>query len=286
MELDDPLFFGLLSTLSLAAGGFWAWVLVTPLPEPALVDEAAVALVRDLPVPRIDIAMMSALAEPEVEATVVRPSRPAPAARPLDPAPQVAEPGRSGSLLVAQLGHLGPGGTALQTVLGMDDIDILQSALDGVTGARTVSLDGGMKAGAARGSDLGVELMTSGRGGLVVGTGATAAPRVRAKVETMAAQTESVSGGDASVIAGTVRASRGRIESCLEQSLKRDPGLSGRVSAAWTIRAGRVVEPRLVDNTTGDADLGACVVRAVRGFSFPKTLDAEVAELPWVVSAR
>lgn len=282
-QVEEPVFVGVLTVLSLAAGLFWAWVVLTPSPEPALLDADAVGLVRDLPPPvrlTLEAPPVPPLALPPEPAPV---GRRAPRAEPSAPVPseEVApssEPPRS--LLLEQIGTLGPGRTALETVLGPDDEPGFRQAIAGVTGAREASADGGLRQ-MGRGRDASVGIGSLGSGD--VGTGVVAAPTVRARVVDEPAAT-TASGGDAALIARTVRASQGRIVTCLERALKADPTVNGRISVGWTIRAGRVVEPSLVANTTSDAELGACVLGAVRTFNFPRTLDAEVAEFPWVVA--
>ncbi|MES2643380.1 MAG: AgmX/PglI C-terminal domain-containing protein [Myxococcota bacterium] len=281
--VDEPLFVGILTVLSLAAGLFWAWVVMTPPPEPLLVDADAAGLVRDLPPP-----VRLALEAPPVPIPVPMivqgrargPGR-APSAETTESAPADPTAARPRVLLDEWIGTLGAGTSPLDAILGDKDDPGLQQALDGVTGTREATLDGGMRQ-MARERDLSVGVGLGGGG--AVGTGDAAAPTIRARVEAQAPETTVTAGGDAALIARTVRASQGRIVTCLERSLKADPTVSGRVSVSWTIRGGRVVEPLLVDNTTADPSLGACVVGAVRAMSFPKSLDAEVAEFPWVVA--
>ncbi len=89
---------------------------------------------------------------------------------------------------------------------------------------------------------------------------------------------------DRDAIASVVKRSQGRIQTCLEQSLRANPSVNGKVSAGWTIIDGRVTESHLVANTTGDDALGVCITRSVRAFRFDHTISAEVAEFPWIVS--
>ncbi|MDP2305018.1 MAG: AgmX/PglI C-terminal domain-containing protein [Pseudomonadota bacterium] len=281
-EVDEPLFVGILTALSLAAGLFWAWVAMTPTPEHLLLDGDALGLVRDLPPPvRLTLELpptapvpVKGLTEPGRQAE----PRLAPRGADAEVEPAREAPAR---LLDQWIGSLGVGKTALEAVLGEDDIPGVREALAGVTGTRDAFADGAPRQ-IAKGRDEAVRIGSVER--RTVETVTPSLPTVRARVESEPAATTVNATGDAEIIARTVRASQGRIVTCLERSLKGDPTVNGRVSVAWTIRAGRVIEPRLVDNTTTDAALGACVVRAVRTFSFPATLDAEVAELPWVVA--
>jgi hypothetical protein len=279
--VDEPLFVGILTVLSLAAGLFWAWVVMTPPPEPLLVDAATAGLVRDLP-PPVRLALEAPpvpLPAPLIVSPRARGPGRAPSADTTESAP--SDPTGARVLLDEWIGTLGAGTSPLDAILGEKDDPGLRQALDGVTGTREATLDGGMRQ-MARERDLSVGVGLGGGG--AVGTGDAPAPTIRARVEAQAPETTVTAGGDAALIARTVRASQGRIVTCLERSLKADPTVSGRVSVSWTIRSGRVVEPLLVDNTTADPALGACVVGAVRAMSFPKSLDAEVAEFPWVVA--
>jgi len=102
----------------------------------------------------------------------------------------------------------------------------------------------------------------------------------------VAASAEPFSPGSRPSIAATVEASEGRIQTCLGQALKKTPTLSGRVSAGWSIEAGRVTESHLVTNTTGDDDLGVCVVAAAHTFRFDPSITANVREYPWIIAPR
>lgn len=91
---------------------------------------------------------------------------------------------------------------------------------------------------------------------------------------------------DPAEIQRVVKAHSGRVQACVERSLRVDPRLEGTVGVGFTVAGGAVTEAHLVRNTTGDAAMGACVVGAVRSFQFDPGTSAEVAEYPWVVSGR
>lgn len=68
-----------------------------------------------------------------------------------------------------------------------------------------------------------------------------------------------------------VRQSFGRLRACYETGLARDPGLEGRVSVKFVIdRSGSVALAAPMENSTGDAAVGACVTRAYSAMTFPQ----------------
>ena len=70
------------------------------------------------------------------------------------------------------------------------------------------------------------------------------------------------------------------------EPLPRPESLAGRVELGWTITGGRVTDVVLVGNSSGNAEFGACMVRAMRSVRFPAELNAEVDRFPWVFSGR
>jgi hypothetical protein len=78
-------------------------------------------------------------------------------------------------------------------------------------------------------------------------------------------------------VSTVVRANAGDLRLCYERELKADPSVAGRVDAEWTIERGRAVGVRVVENTTGNEQLGACVTEAIARWSFPAALEGAVA---------
>lgn len=78
-------------------------------------------------------------------------------------------------------------------------------------------------------------------------------------------------------VSHVVRANAGDLRACYERELKADPSVAGRVEAEWTIARGRAVGVRVVENTTGNEPLAACVTEAISRWSFPAALEGEVA---------
>lgn len=67
---------------------------------------------------------------------------------------------------------------------------------------------------------------------------------------------------------------QGQLTYCYEERLKENPELEGRIEVAWSIRAGTVSNVRIVDDSTGDQALQACVVRKISRWRF----DSEVSD--------
>jgi hypothetical protein len=295
LDEDDPLFHGLLGVFSLVAAAFMTWVYTTPVRERVDLDslEDAVAIVVEKKPDKViikdpnEVLVADTTPEkkpekkPEEKAETTQTSQ-------KDTAPSKESVAKK-SLLIQMIGSTGnTGGDAVADLLGDETASMagLDRALMGVSGVREATAGTlGAKSGSADGradAAVGVGVATGGDG--KVGTTA-AKVTVKAKVESGTADAD-VESGDAGNIASVVRKSQGRIQTCLEQSLKANPSVNGRVSVGWSISAGRVTEARLVKNTTGDDALGQCVVKAVRGFRFDESLTAEVAEFPWVVSGQ
>lgn len=280
LDPEDLPFRAALGTLTAAAVAFTAWVASTPpRVEVALVDARQVsAYVLDLPRLPLPEPVTIAPLRPRPLDTPRPSGRPRPAG---EPTGRSEEPRARGLLEV--IGSDGPGALSILREDARERAT-LEAALGKVGGAPVASLgEGGVGRRTDRADgDAGVDL---GRLDAGVGVGLSDAPEVRARVEIDAAAAETdVESGDAAAIARVVRLSQGRILTCVEQSLKRSPGMSGRVEARWSIVAGRVSDVRIVRDTTGDADLGRCVANAVRTFRFPAEITAEVAAFPWVVT--
>ncbi len=94
-------------------------------------------------------------------------------------------------------------------------------------------------------------------------------------------------GAQATAAAGevqrVVRGSKGRIETCVQNALMCNAEVAGHVGASWSIVAGKVEGVAIVTNTTGDDELGACIVKAVRSMRFDPGFSGTVDEYAWVV---
>ena len=67
----------------------------------------------------------------------------------------------------------------------------------------------------------------------------------------------------------------------LEQSLKRNPALSGRVVIAWQVEAARAVDVYVSQNGTGDSAFAQCLVDKIKQWKFDGVEDGPVSQ-PWV----
>lgn len=111
------------------------------------------------------------------------------------------------------------------------------------------------------------------------------APRTTA-LDPEAAGHISVAEGDAGDIQRVVLASRGRVESCVQVALLQDLCTQGRIGVGWKVEAGKVTAAAITRNTTGNAELGGCVVKAVRSMRFDPGFSGSIDEYAWVVSGQ
>lgn len=268
IEDEDPLFAGLLGAFTLVAAAFMAWVQVTPLPE--RVELEWFDDIAELP-PVVRVALPDPLAVPEFVGAAPSERR---APRSAEPAPA----GRPRSRLVHVFGQPGDGPSAFERLLGEDVLDL--SAVRFTEGEASADPGTFRRATATSREDAAVTVDDLDAGDVEehLGTGLTVTPRIEPE------RAPTLDEGDPADIASVVRKHQGRVTTCVEQSLKSNPGLSGRVSLGWTVVDGGVTEAHVVQNQTGDAALGACFERAVRGLRFGAGVNAEVAEFPWIVS--
>lgn len=289
---DDPLFHGLLGVFTVIAASFVLWVATTPLPE--RLDLDAVAAARDLVVvDKVEKIVIEMDALDDKPADEKKPDEKKPdekaESKPTEPAKATVDSVKKQSLLLQQIGTAGDtsNSNAVNDILGDDAAAMagLDKALTGVNGVESASATSvGVKAGSKDGrGDATVGIAAAGGGNASTSSGSVRVKKP--KVETGSADAD-VESGDGSSIGSVVKKSGGRIQSCVEQSLKSNQDLNGRVSVGWTIQAGRVSEAHLVKNSTGDDAVAKCIVNAVRSFRFDPGLTAEVSEFPWVVSGQ
>ena len=289
---EDPLFHGLLAIFTVIACSFMLWVYTSPLPERLDLDAVAdaVDLVVEDKIKQIVIEQ-----EQEVEAEVKKEEKPAVKEAKQEqtktdtPEPVTKESVTKKSMLLQFIGTTGNAdGDAVADMLGDDGASMagLDAALSGVTGAQEATAGNiGVKGGTGKGSEnakVGVGVNTGG----TASTGSGTETKIRKPKVDLGTVDADVESGDAGGIASVVKKSSGRIQTCVEQGLKVNENLNGRVSVGWTISGGKVTEAHLVSNNTGDDGLGKCIVTAVRGFRFSEDTTANVAEFPWVVSGQ
>jgi hypothetical protein len=102
------------------------------------------------------------------------------------------------------------------------------------------------------------------------GDDADEAPPVRRVVGIVKAEAPSVEGEmDPALVSKEVLARIGAVRACYERALKRDPHLTGRLNARWTITStGAVSNLDLTEDTVGDVDLLSCVESLIRRWRF------------------
>jgi len=160
----------------------------------------------------------------------------------------------------------------------------LDAALGNVSGAEVatagnVGLMGGKGGGQG---DVAVGITRSD--GSAAGTGDAAVIKVvRAKaVEEAGERTDDE--GDGSGVVKVVKGSKARIETCVQQALKKDPTTNGRVAVGWGVNKGKVIDAHITSNSTKNEELGACVLRTVRSLRFDEGYSGTIDEYAWVVS--
>ncbi len=100
-----------------------------------------------------------------------------------------------------------------------------------------------------------------------------AAPKGRASV----GKVESYGGEGADAVKSALRKYQSQLKACYEGRLKQNPNLSGRVLLEIDVAAGRVGTAAIVENTTGDKELGSCISRRARGWRLPAETEGTFA---------
>lgn len=87
-------------------------------------------------------------------------------------------------------------------------------------------------------------------------------------------------------IQATVRQRLEAVTACYRDAALAEPTLAGRVVIELGIERGGVLKRRAVQETTLPEPVGACIVRALDGLSFPGTFDTPcIIQYPFVFSA-
>ncbi len=290
---EDPLFLALLGTFSIVSACFMTWVLNTERPSDedlVDVDDAARLIVKEIEaiaLPPEPTAVGEEPPETQEPAAAEPEKAPAsPSSTPNDAPPSVEQQVAS-SVVIQALGTLGLGtsGTTALDMIGDDQaLGSLQDKLAGVSGteqanATNILTKGG---GSGAGTDASVGVNTAKQGDASVGTAAVVKIK-KPKVDYGNADAD-VEEGDVGNIASVVKKRSGSFQSCTEAGLKQDENMSGRVTIGWTITAGRVSGAKLLNNTTGNAGVGACFLAAISTLRFDEGLTGEVAGYTWTVS--
>lgn len=82
--------------------------------------------------------------------------------------------------------------------------------------------------------------------------------------------------GDAESVRRVVEQNFGQLTYCYEQQLRGNPSLQGRVEVEWYVRDRRVTSANVFANTTGNAELGECIVGKIRRWRFDAGIEGEM----------
>ncbi|MBN2494765.1 MAG: AgmX/PglI C-terminal domain-containing protein [Deltaproteobacteria bacterium] len=132
--------------------------------------------------------------------------------------------------------------------------------------------------GAASATSIG-DLGTTGVvGGAGKGGRKKAEARVVAKVSSAALQEFESDSRSPADIKKVIRRRLGGIKHCYEKRLKRNPELQGKVVIRFVVHpGGKIIEVEVLENTTGDAELAACIRSCVKAIRFPPAEGGETA---------
>ena len=189
------------------------------------------------------------------------------------------------------LGARADGEGSIADVLGKGDVDRDQEkAFQGVGGLTVATGEAalrGVKTGGGSGGRVASIGNLRGSGGIAEGSTGSVGPerRVSGIVKTEAPAVDGQL--DPGIIAKEVRARMGAIRACYERSLKRNPGLGGKIVLHWTITAaGTVTGVDTSSDSMGDSEVVDCIKKLVLRWRFPAPQGgpAEV-EFPFVFQA-
>lgn len=183
--------------------------------------------------------------------------------------------------LVGILGKRGPGGMAMGPAVA----DVFrEGSIEGARGTAFENMNGVDVAmhdnkltprgpGDPNPGGPPVEYQDLGTEGVIDGTGEKRRVKreavVTAKLTPAAIEEFESDGRDRGQIKKVVKRKLGLIRRCYERKLKRDPDLRGKVVVRFVIHSGgRVIEVEVLENTTGDSDLAACVAGRVSAIRF------------------
>lgn len=151
---------------------------------------------------------------------------------------------------------------------GVGGLDIATAA--GQRGQRGM---GGAEAASI--GDMGTRGVVGGAGS---GTRKKAEARVVARVTSAALEDFDSDSRSQQDIVRKIRQRLGGIKHCYEKRLKRDPNLKGKIVIRFVIHpGGKVIEVEIIENTTGDNELAACIAGRVRSIRFPSAQGGETS---------
>lgn len=195
--------------------------------------------------------------------------------------------------LLKILGAKGPGGaagSAVADVFKEGAVGAGDEAFEGVAGGLDVATSGGQRGsrggdGAGEAASIN-ELGTKGVVGNVGQAKQKAEAKVLARVTSAAMQEFDSDSRNQEDIKQVVRRRLGGIKSCYESRLKRNSELKGKVVVRFVIHpGGSVIEAEVVENTTGDSDLAACIRSMIKAIRFGPTDGGEtVVVYPFILA--
>ena len=183
-----------------------------------------------------------------------------------------------------------PGGSAVADVFSEGSLGDGVGAFDGVEGGFDVATAEGQKGSRGAGAGEAATIDNLGTKGVVGGAGkgtrAKSEARVVARVSSAAMQEFDSDSRSQSDIKKMMRRRLGGIKRCYEKRLKRNPELKGKVVIRFVIHpGGKVIEVEIVENTTGDSELAACIRAKVKAIRFSNTDGGEtVVVYPFILA--
>ncbi len=144
-------------------------------------------------------------------------------------------------------------------------------------GITTDANDPGIREGAGGGTGQAAtigDLKATGAGGSS-GVGSGPAVKVEGSVS-MGSGSVSEEIGDSGKVKKTVRRYAGQMKYCYEQRLKKNSSLEGRVELGWYVQNGRVTDPYIVSNGTGDDELAKCMISKLKRWRFDSSIEGDV----------
>lgn len=141
---------------------------------------------------------------------------------------------------------------------------------------------GGMGYGTIGLGSSGIIGRGGGGGGYGSGVGAGFGGRGTAVPQVRQGKAEVIGSLDKDIIRRIVRAHVNEVRSCYNAGLAKDPTLAGKLVVRFELGAdGKVTHVELVDDQLSDAAVGACVAKAVKRWSFPKSEGGIVVSYPF-----
>jgi hypothetical protein len=169
------------------------------------------------------------------------------------------------------------GGAGGDEFAGIGGLDVAASA--GAAGSR--GFEGATQAASLQ--DLGTRGVVGGAG---QGGTQKQEARVVARVTSAALEEFDSDSRDQQEIVKTIQRRIGGVQHCYERKLKRNPDLKGKIVIRFTIHpGGKVIDAKVVENTTGDPELGECIAAQIKAIRFPQTEGGEtVVTYPFILA--